>query len=220
MAFALSQIDAFAGQERMTRREREVVAALRAGDCAGGGIAGEQAKRSNHASTVRAGARSAAFAGPAISICGVAELGEFSDRGITHMVSIWDRCAVADDAVRRRMKAACPKVRKHYAFFDDLLRPENHAPTMDSVRGILDFTGNLHRGDRLLVHCTKGISRSTAIAFATLCQHAGPGREAECLARVRQDRPIAKPNALIVRYADSILGRNGAMLAALQTKPE
>ena len=230
MALVMLPIQVAVGQDRMTLHEREIVAALtkrnQASGAADTGVLARSgavrvSKYSTHASVLapkRCQTRSGKLPGPAISICGVDELPEFSNRGITHVVSIWNRSAMGDDSVRRRMKTEFPKVQKHYAFFDDVLSPGNYGPTPEAIRAILQFTRRLHARDRLLVHCTKGISRSTAIAFATLCQHAGPRREAECLARVSQVRPIAQPNALIVRYADSILGRNGAMVAALKTQ--
>ena len=229
LALAMLPIDAAVGQERMTRHERAIVDVLtkrnQVNGAADTGVLAENgAAHASRYPTHRSGLaaqrrqpRSGKLPGPAISICGVDELPEYSNRGITHAVSIWNSRAVADDSVRRRMRAEFPKAQKHYAFFDDVLAPGNNGPTPDAIRAILQFTRRLRSRDRLLVHCTKGISRSTAIAFATLCQHAGPRREAECLARVRQVRPIAQPNALIVRYADSILGRNGAMVAALQS---
>ena len=208
----LSPVAVRADQDRMTRHERAIVAARTSSVPAISPASLPMSPRRNR--------RKDAIRVPVITICGVGELPEHTGRGLSHMVSIWDRWAVTDDAIRRRMKALFPEVRKHYAFFDDVLVPENCAPTPDAVRAILEFTGGLRTRDHLLVHCTRGISRSTAVAYAALCQHAGPGREAECLEKIRRIRPIAKPNSLIVRYADDILGRKGAMLLALRRKAD
>ena len=201
-------------QDRMTRRERAILAAVRThrADAPVTDAPGAVRRTGTHRSSGRRKRE------PDLSICGVAELPRFANQRITHVVSIWNRWEVADDAVRRRMKALFPAARKHYAFFDDITEPGTRGPSMDAVRSILNFTGTLHRRERLLVHCTKGISRSPAIAFAVLCQRTGPGHEAECLAEVKRVRPVAVPNPLVVRYADTLLNRNGAMVAALQAR--
>lgn len=71
-------------------------------------------------------------------------------------------------------------------------------------------------GEYLLIHCAAGISRSTAAAFAILCKAMGPGREREALLEIRRIRNIAYPNRLMVAYADILLERDGAMLAAVE----
>lgn len=88
-------------------------------------------------------------------------------------------------------------------------------PTLEDVARALRFAANFYRpksGKRLLVHCFAGRSRSTAIAFAILCQHLGPGRADEAmveLCRACEKSPL--PNMLIARYADQILGFGGEL---------
>ena len=154
-----------------------------------------------------------------VDVCGVAELPRFSGTKTTHVISIWNRSEETNIMVRHCVRRMFPNARISYAFFDDVLNENaTSGPTLAEVRSILQKTAPLRSDDALLVHCTMGISRSTAIAFAALCQHAGRGREAACLTKLRELRPNAKPNSLIVRYADMILGRNGAMVSALATK--
>lgn len=68
----------------------------------------------------------------------------------------------------------------------------------------------------ILAHCEAGISRSTAAAYILYAITLGPGREREALARVYWQRPVAKPNRRMVELADRLLGRDGALVDALQ----
>jgi predicted protein tyrosine phosphatase len=74
---------------------------------------------------------------------------------------------------------------------------------------------SLRQAGLVYCHCNAGISRSTAVAFILRCVWCGPGCEAECLQAVIDDRPNARPNELLVGYADDQLGRDGRMLAAV-----
>ena len=62
-----------------------------------------------------------------------------------------------------------------------------------------------------------GISRSTASAYATVCA-LNPRRDEATIAQaLRRASPTATPNALIVSLADRLLGREGRMIAAIET---
>lgn len=78
------------------------------------------------------------------------------------------------------------------------------------IAAILEFFAGMPDG-RVLVHCSAGISRSTAAAYIGLCQALGPGGERDALAAVIAARPQALPNRRIVRIADDLLGRGGEM---------
>ena len=148
-----------------------------------------------------------------VSVCGVGELPDFAGHGVTHVVSLWDGYEAENPEPRFRLGAIFPNAKKNFGFFNDVFSEfsEAGAPSLAAIREILAFTAGLSASDYLLVHCAAGISRSTAVAFAMLCQHAGPGLEANCLAAIRRIRPSARPNRLIVRFADEILGRKGKM---------
>ncbi|MBV9492904.1 MAG: dual specificity protein phosphatase family protein [Acidobacteria bacterium] len=68
---------------------------------------------------------------------------------------------------------------------------------------------------RVLIHCMAGVSRSTAAAYIIHAILLGPGREEEAMARVVEQRPIARPNWRMVNLADQLLGRNGAMVSVV-----
>lgn len=151
-----------------------------------------------------------------LSVCGYAELPDFATHGITHVVSLWDGYHAEDPQPRLFLETVFPAARLHFGFFNDIFAPGAYAPHIGAIRDILEFTAELKTGDYLLVHCAVGISRSTAITFAALCQHAGPGLEPDCLRALKRIRPSAAPNPLIVELADALLRRNGTMIHALK----
>jgi predicted protein tyrosine phosphatase len=60
-----------------------------------------------------------------------------------------------------------------------------------------------------------GISRSTA-AMATLLAQAHPDEpEDRIFERIREVRPVAWPNSVMIGFADGMLGRGGRLVAAL-----
>lgn len=89
------------------------------------------------------------------------------------------------------------------------------APCEAHVEKVLAFVRGWDRNAPMVVHCYAGISRSTASAFAAACL-LNPAKDELAIARqIRAASPIASPNRLIVGLADSLLGRQGRMLRAL-----
>jgi predicted protein tyrosine phosphatase len=89
------------------------------------------------------------------------------------------------------------------------------APTENSVRDLLDLGRRLKAEpvDHLLIHCHMGISRSTAAAITLMVQD-HPGREEDSFRHLRRIRPKAWPNSRMIRFADDMLGRGGALVKA------
>ena len=151
-----------------------------------------------------------------LTICGVPELPDQEGKRWTHVVSIWDRVYLYDIECRERIKALAPRAQLLFSFFEDTDDPNYPgAPILRDVKRILDFTSQLPPRAKLLVHCHAGISRSTATAYAILCQHSKPGMEMKNLLQIESLRDQLMPNRLIVRHADRILNRDGAMLLHL-----
>jgi predicted protein tyrosine phosphatase len=69
-------------------------------------------------------------------------------------------------------------------------------------------------GHTLLVHCSMGKSRSTAIALAIMVR-AGMTPQA-ALARLKLMSPAMVPNRLMTEMFDEILGLDGVLVAALK----
>ena len=86
--------------------------------------------------------------------------------------------------------------------------------TEDHVAHAIVF-GRQFEADRLLIHCHAGIARSTAIALAIIADRLGPGREADALEQMLQLQPEAVPNLVVVRHADKLLNRRGALLGCV-----
>lgn len=86
--------------------------------------------------------------------------------------------------------------------------------TREQVADALAFARE-HAAGALLVHCFHGVGRSAAIALAILAERAGPGGEPAALKRLLAIRPEATPNLVVVKRADEILGRGGALVAAV-----
>jgi predicted protein tyrosine phosphatase len=156
---------------------------------------------------------------PKIHICGVPELELALRSPFTHVVSIWDPEWIERGGIEQQLRKRLRiETRLHIAYFHDLSweEPGRRAPVEDDLRQILSFAADLRPEGSVLIHCWAGVSRSTAVAYAILCQSTGPGRELDCFESVLAVRPQAFPNALIVELADRILERNGAMRRACE----
>jgi len=90
-------------------------------------------------------------------------------------------------------------------------------PARQHVDALLAFSRGWDAKQPLLIHCWAGISRSMASAYTILCDRLGSGREIEIARAMRQRAPHAQPNRLLVSHADDALGRDGRMIAALNS---
>jgi predicted protein tyrosine phosphatase len=149
-----------------------------------------------------------------VTICGLEELAAHGTSGFSHVISILDP-AWPDPG-------EFADYRPHQRFvwrFDDVVRAKSGAmaPGERDVEGILALGRRLEMTTvtRLLIHCHAGVSRSTAVAIILMARE-NPGREREIFAELVRIRPKSWPNALMVGHADALLGRGGALLAALK----
>jgi predicted protein tyrosine phosphatase len=101
--------------------------------------------------------------------------------------------------------------------FDDAIAPAPgvRLPERADIEKLLTFDREHRGGELLVVHCTAGISRSTA-ALAILLAQRGRMDEATIFAEVRATRAKAWPNSLMIALADDILGARGRLTAALR----
>lgn len=83
------------------------------------------------------------------------------------------------------------------------------------AREIIDFAGAWDGKGDILIHCNRGVSRSTAAAFIIMCMREPQTPEHELMKRLRSLAPHADPCPLLVNYADEILGRDGRMTDAI-----
>ncbi len=83
------------------------------------------------------------------------------------------------------------------------------------AKEIIDFARAWDGKGDILIHCNRGISRSTAAAFIIMCIRESSTSELELMKRLRSVAPHADPCPLLINYADEILGRDGRMTDAL-----
>ncbi|NJM30795.1 MAG: hypothetical protein HC855_12470 [Rhizobiales bacterium] len=69
----------------------------------------------------------------------------------------------------------------------------------------------------MVIHCWAGISRSTASAYMAQCLLHPHADEHALAGELRDASPSATPNALMIAYADQLLGRDGRMVKAIQS---
>lgn len=84
------------------------------------------------------------------------------------------------------------------------------------VEQLLGFVRRWDQAAPLLIHCWAGVSRSTAAAFIAACSLRPHRDEAEIAKEVRVKSPTATPNPWLVAIADTMLGRNGRMITAIE----
>ncbi|MEM9704911.1 MAG: protein tyrosine phosphatase [Pseudomonadota bacterium] len=87
---------------------------------------------------------------------------------------------------------------------------------VDRVSAIIDFIGNWDGDGDLLVHCNRGVSRSTAVAYIVMCMLRADKDEATIAAELRTLAPHADPCLMLVSMADDLLDRDGRMIDAIE----
>lgn len=103
--------------------------------------------------------------------------------------------------------------------FNDITAPREgyRMPEPQHVEQLIGFARGWNRKRAMIVHCFAGISRSTAAAYIMQCALLPQADEQKLAEQLRESSPSATPNALLVSYADELLGRDGAMVRAIQS---
>jgi predicted protein tyrosine phosphatase len=149
-----------------------------------------------------------------IHVCPLARLAEtVEDTGARHVVSL-----IGDEVRLQRLTCIAPENHLWLRLHDISSPLDGHImPGEDHVADLLDFVRDWDRQAPLVVHCFAGISRSTASAFASVCALNPQRDEASIAQALRRASPTATPNIRIVSLADQLLGRDGRMIAAIET---
>jgi predicted protein tyrosine phosphatase len=152
-----------------------------------------------------------------ITVCGLSELHLHSGAKVSHVLSILDPDWPVPEVFGTYGEHAKLELR-----FNDIIEdtPGELPPQPFHVEQLLEFGRTLEvepRGQaHLLVHCHAGVSRSSA-SMALLIAQALPNRPAEAVfADVLAIRPQIWPNLRIIEMGDALLGRNGALVAAVR----
>ena len=149
-----------------------------------------------------------------IHVCSLARLHEtVADTGARHVVSL-----IGDEARIERPDRISPENHLWLRLHDISSPLDGYiVPGEAHVADLLQFVRRWDRRAPLVVHCFAGISRSTASAYASVCALSPHRNEASIARALRQASPTATPNIRIVSIADRLLGRDGRMVAAIET---
>jgi predicted protein tyrosine phosphatase len=86
----------------------------------------------------------------------------------------------------------------------------------DHIEALLAFLRGWDGARPLVIHCYAGVSRSPAAAFIAACALT-PRPEGEIARDLRRLSPSATPNWHLIALADSLLSREGRMVAAIES---
>jgi predicted protein tyrosine phosphatase len=149
-----------------------------------------------------------------IHVCSLARLHQtVADTGARHIITL-----LKDISLVERPPAVDSKNHLHIDV-DDITCPidgYNH-PCEEHVARLMGFVKNWDRSAPMVIHCYAGISRSTASAYAAACALNPDRDETEIAQEMRRVSRTAMPNILIVSLADRILGRQGRMIAGVES---
>jgi predicted protein tyrosine phosphatase len=149
-----------------------------------------------------------------IHVCSLARLYEtVQETGSRHVITL------LKDTDRVRWPQAIAPANHLILGMDDIAMPMDGyvIPADEHVTRLITFVRGWDRATPLVVHCFAGISRSTAGAFVAACA-LNPGRNEMAIAReLRRASATASPNLRIVSLADRMLGRDGRMVAAIDS---
>ncbi len=149
-----------------------------------------------------------------IHVCSLARLHEtVADTGARHVISL-----IGDEATVLRPRSVAAENHLRLRLHDISAPLDGYImPDEEHVADLLQFVRGWDRGAPLVVHCFAGISRSTASAYASVCALNPHRDEASIAQALRGASPTATPNIRIVSLADKLLGRDGRMVAAIET---
>lgn len=121
----------------------------------------------------------------------------------THLISI------RAPATRLLSMIELPPERHLELYFGDAIEPEApDAARAEAIEATFGFIDGLPEDAHLLIHCLRGIGRSTALTLGILARYMAPEEAAAALHALR---PEAKPNRLVVGLCDAALGLKGKL---------
>lgn len=151
-----------------------------------------------------------------LQVCGVSELADELAKGASHLVSITD----PDVALGVDVDMLDADHRLHLSFHD-VIRATVHlsaAGEADMAR-VLAFGAGIAAASappsRIVVHCTAGVSRSSAVTMVLLAQAGGVAAVEDLLAVMRDEGRIFWPNLRLIALGDRALGLEGALIDAI-----
>jgi predicted protein tyrosine phosphatase len=159
-----------------------------------------------------------------IHVCALSKLHENLERtGATHLMSLighkFDLVRPEHISPQNYLRV---KVSDIVPQDDGSRTPENqrdgHILTEHThVHDIINFVRGWDKEAPMLIHCYAGVSRSTAAAYIAMLVLKPELNEMELALELRALSPTATPNPHIISLGDSILGREGRMIAAIKS---
>jgi predicted protein tyrosine phosphatase len=154
-----------------------------------------------------------------LTICGIDEIPSHGSRAVSHVLSVIDP--------ERPDLTEFGGYGEHHRTtlrFHDIIDPlpGRVMPAREHMEAILAFGENLktsredRRDGHLLVHCHMGVSRSTAAMLTLMADIEPEMPEDQLFARLRDIRPQAWPNSVMIAMADDMLGRSGRLTEQLR----
>ncbi len=132
-----------------------------------------------------------------------------------YVISVVDR---AEDAPA--LEGVDP-TRRLVIALEDACLAANGGACRNAATRLVEFVQNWKPSEApLLMHCERGVSRSTACAYIAMCAKAPEAKECDLAARLRAAAPHADPNILLIDCADAVLGREGRMTDAVLSLPD
>lgn len=107
---------------------------------------------------------------------------------------------------------------KILSFYDMETRVPN-GPDIDQVREGLQFVMDHLAEGPVIIHCKAGRARSVGIALGVLALVYPDMNEKEIVDMMKDMRPIAAPNILVVEMIDQLTGRGGRLVQAVLDDP-
>jgi predicted protein tyrosine phosphatase len=106
--------------------------------------------------------------------------------------------------------------------FDDVTEKTawNKPPSSDQIGIIISFgRAVIEAGDPVLIHCTAGVSRSTAAGLLLAASFATMKID-QLVRLLREKAPYSQPNSLMVFLGDEHLSLNGQLISAVNSLGE
>lgn len=150
-------------------------------------------------------------------VCGLEEIAGHAAHNVSHILSIVDPELGDIAGLSAHTPARHVRLRFH-----DIIEPAEGMvmPTAEDVSTILEFgeSNRVHAktAKGMLIHCHMGISRSSAAMASILAQRNAGSSEDAIFEMLREIRPRAWPNSVIIAHADDLLGKHGAFVSALR----
>ena len=150
-------------------------------------------------------------------ICGADEIGNYCQSGVTHIICIRNPRAAnipPEWFTGEYLQLNFGDVNSE----SDAKAYNSRAPNTEDILTALEFSRKAWADEAaiILVSCNYGASRSPALAYVLWADKIGQGNEKDALAHILDIRPQAVPNNYVVELGDSLLGRNGELIAALK----